>query len=135
MDNGEVMLAALAADPDDLHTRLVYADWLEEQGQGDEADRQRKWPAAKAYLQAIANEHFSWEDEDYPVDNYDRAEWLYQLVTFLERHDPNVEQFVPFDYPYEFDHVYSDEMWDHYEVYTGKSSARSTERPPFRCGC
>jgi uncharacterized protein (TIGR02996 family) len=43
-------LKALAENEDDTMTRLVYSDWLEERGEHEEADRQRKWPAAKEWL-------------------------------------------------------------------------------------
>lgn len=141
MDTREMMLAALAVDPDDLHTRLVYADWLEDQGEGDEADRQRKWPAAKAFLLDIAWKEFGYEgwmkyddsESGRRLKAEDQEEALYKLLMFLEKHEDE-EPFIPFDIPYQFD-SYSKEMWDHFEVYTGKPSARSTERPPFRCGC
>ena len=50
MDQREAFLKALAENEDDTTTRLVYADWLDEQGEHEEADRQRKWPAAKEWL-------------------------------------------------------------------------------------
>jgi uncharacterized protein (TIGR02996 family) len=43
-------LKLLAENEDDTTTRLVYADWLDERGEHEEADRQRKWPAAKEWL-------------------------------------------------------------------------------------
>lgn len=44
------LLRELAANEDDLRTRLVFADWLDASGQHAEADRHRKWPAAKSWL-------------------------------------------------------------------------------------
>jgi uncharacterized protein (TIGR02996 family) len=46
----EKFLRALAENEDDTTLHLVYADWLEEQNEYEEADRQRKWPAAKQWL-------------------------------------------------------------------------------------
>jgi uncharacterized protein (TIGR02996 family) len=43
-------LKLLAENEDDATTRLVYADWLDDHGEHEEADRQRKWPAAKEWL-------------------------------------------------------------------------------------
>lgn len=43
-------LKLLAENEDDTTTRLVFADWLDDHGEHDEADRQRKWPAAKEWL-------------------------------------------------------------------------------------
>lgn len=51
MNDQEAFLQALAANEDDVTTRMIYADWLDEHDQPEEADRQRKWPAAKAWLQ------------------------------------------------------------------------------------
>lgn len=42
MHDGETMLAQLKADPDNDTLRLIYADWLEEQGDVAEAKRFRK---------------------------------------------------------------------------------------------
>jgi uncharacterized protein (TIGR02996 family) len=50
MNDREAFLAALAANEDDVTTRMVYADWLDEHDEPEEADRMRKWPAAKAWL-------------------------------------------------------------------------------------
>ena len=46
----DAFLKALEVDDNDITTRLVYADWLDEQGEHEEAERQRKWPAAKEWL-------------------------------------------------------------------------------------
>ena len=50
-------LQALAENEDDTTTRLVFADWLDEQGEHEEADRQRNWPAAKAWLVRFFQKH------------------------------------------------------------------------------
>ena len=57
MDERGAFLAALAANEDDVTTRMVYADWLDERGEHEEADRQRKWPAAKAWLVRFAKKY------------------------------------------------------------------------------
>jgi uncharacterized protein (TIGR02996 family) len=41
MDNGEAMLAAIAANPGDDTVRLAYADLLDERGRGDDHDHDR----------------------------------------------------------------------------------------------
>lgn len=43
-------LKLLAQNEDDNVTRLIYADWLEENNQPEEASRMRKWAASKAWL-------------------------------------------------------------------------------------
>ncbi|VTU00733.1 unnamed protein product [Gemmataceae bacterium] len=74
----DAFLAALAENEDDTTTRLVYADWLDEQGEHDEADRQRKWPAAKEWLVGFcaANNHGPDEEDPY--------EWVISYADLLE---------------------------------------------------
>jgi uncharacterized protein (TIGR02996 family) len=48
-------LKAIEADPLDEVRRLVFADWLQENGEEDEADRQRAWVAAYKYLAPLAD--------------------------------------------------------------------------------
>jgi hypothetical protein len=66
-------------DPDveneeDTPTRLVYADWLDERGEHEEADRQRKWPAAKEWLVRFCRDHSGPEDNP---DNQDLDDYGY----------------------------------------------------------
>ncbi len=65
-------LKALAANEDDTKTRLVYADWLDEQGEHEEADRQRKWPAAKQWLLALCLEHTPSPDSEVAAISYEQ---------------------------------------------------------------
>jgi uncharacterized protein (TIGR02996 family) len=53
----KAFLKALKKNEDDTTTRLVYADWLDDRGEHEEADRQRKWPAAKEWLVKFCGEH------------------------------------------------------------------------------
>ena len=57
MNERDAFLRALAENEDDTPTRLVYADWLDERGEHEEADRQRKWPAAKEWLVRFFRDH------------------------------------------------------------------------------
>ena len=57
MNLRETFLEALAHDEDDTAVRLVFADWLEDQGEHEEADRQRRWPAAKEWLNRFCEEN------------------------------------------------------------------------------
>jgi uncharacterized protein (TIGR02996 family) len=47
-------LAGLAENENDDQLRLIYADWLEDQGEIEEAERQRCWRAAKDWLEVFA---------------------------------------------------------------------------------
>jgi uncharacterized protein (TIGR02996 family) len=57
MSDRNAFLKALEDNEDDTMTRLVYADWLDDRGEHEEADRQRKWPAAKAWLVQLCRDH------------------------------------------------------------------------------
>lgn len=54
---------ALAKNEDDAPLRLVFADWLDENGEHEEADRQRKWPAAKEWFVRFSRENNPKPDE------------------------------------------------------------------------
>jgi uncharacterized protein (TIGR02996 family) len=65
MNHRDAFLKALAENENDTTTRLVFADWLDEQGEHEEADRQRKWPAAKEWLVRLCNEDASYRPFSY----------------------------------------------------------------------
>jgi uncharacterized protein (TIGR02996 family) len=74
MSEREEFLRALAANEDDSTLRLIFADWLDEQGEHEEADRQRRWPAAKAWIVRLCRENNpspGADTEERPV-TYDR---------------------------------------------------------------
>lgn len=64
-------LKALEKNEDDTNTRLVFADWLDEHGQHEEADRQRKWPAAKEWLVRFCEVNNGQDDEYEWVISYE----------------------------------------------------------------
>ncbi len=69
MNAKEAFETVLQKDEDDTTTRMVYADWLDEHDQPEEADRQRKWPAAKKWLQAYAANISIYDPPDVAYDN------------------------------------------------------------------
>jgi uncharacterized protein (TIGR02996 family) len=72
-------LKALAKNEDDTTTRMVYADWLDDQGEHEEADRQRKWPAAKAWLVQFCRDH------NPPAEEAEESEeWVISYEELLE---------------------------------------------------
>jgi uncharacterized protein (TIGR02996 family) len=68
MSERDAFLKALAEDEDDTTTRLVYADWLDDHGEHEEADRQRKWTPAKAWLVQFCKDNNPAEDEEDPYE-------------------------------------------------------------------
>lgn len=57
MTSHEDFQRMMRADPHDEHTRLVYADWLEEQGLHGQARRMRWWVGAMRHLRAADGAH------------------------------------------------------------------------------
>ena len=80
---------ALEENEDDLTTRLVYADWLDDQGEHEEADRQRKYVASVRWLMDFAKKHGDdfndyFEGFEECEDNLDPSYAC--LMFFLRRH-------------------------------------------------
>ena len=67
MSERDAFLKALAENEDDTTTRLVYADWLDDRGEHEEADRMRKWDAAKAWLVKFCRVNNKYPDDEWVI--------------------------------------------------------------------
>jgi uncharacterized protein (TIGR02996 family) len=114
MNLRDAFLRALASSEDDTTTRLVYADWLDEQGEHEEADRQRRWPAAKEWLV-----RFCQENSHYAALSYEG------LIEFGRRviKEESTSERVYFDYDNEaLWHALrgsDQEFWKNWSIVTG----------------
>jgi uncharacterized protein (TIGR02996 family) len=121
VDRREEFLARVREAPEDELLRSVYADWLDEQGEHEEADRQRKFLPARRWLREFAYElDLTYEALIQAAHDYLKSGDAYCL---------------DFDTP---DLVYEgrEEFWKSFEVVTGAAvPAEKREWMFFRCAC
>lgn len=115
-DLHRAFLQAIEAEPENESHRQVYADYLDEQGEYEEAERQRRILPAVAWLKAFARKYqFAYsgywpngerdfdEEEDpevYGEETLDNTDWpLGHLIHFLDRHQPGADHFLHYDIP------------------------------------
>jgi uncharacterized protein (TIGR02996 family) len=132
-------LKTLAENEDDTTTRLIYADWLDEQGEHEEADRQRKWPAAKAWLVRFCQDHNPAPDEEDPY------EWVISYEQLLELGRKGVENATEGDIGFSCGNNQTmcdalrencQEFWKNWSTVTGiPVPADIEEQSYFRCAC
>jgi uncharacterized protein (TIGR02996 family) len=134
----KAFLKALSKNEDDTATRLVYADWLDEQGEHEEADRQRKWPASKEWLVQFCREHN-------PPDEDDPDEWFISYQQLLELGREAVEEANGGEVGFScgnnmaMSEALQDntrEFWKHWSIVTGILLPPDVEdRSYFSCAC
>jgi uncharacterized protein (TIGR02996 family) len=126
-DMRKAFLDAIKADPYDLKTRKIFADWLDEFGDDRDADlaaEQRAWTKEKqdaiVWLTEFANDlEMSYEDLMEATDAYLKKGHGYCL---------------PFETP---DRLYedNDKFWQSFELATGQSVVEEKKGMFFRCAC
>lgn len=122
----KAFLLARAADPHDMVTCKVFADWLDEHDRPEEADGHRKWTSerqeSKDWLRGFA--------EDLCMSYEFLMEITRENYTKGQYHDGYC---LPFDTP---DRVYdeSELFWRHYETVTGQQLS-GRDDTFFRCAC
>lgn len=140
MTNRQIFLDAIAADPYDLHTRKVYADWLDEYGDDRDAEEavvQRAWTRDKqdaiVYLTAFAERlgHTDYDGYTFSISYEelisaahnkinDKRDWYYYTL--------------PYDTP-EFVYEENDKFWKSFELATGVEVEENKKRNFFSCAC
>lgn len=140
MTDRETFLDALRVNEDDESTRRIYANWLEEQGEYEEAERQRQWAQAKAWLVRFCREH-----NPVPTDRYyDEFERVISYETILELGRKAVRDgnlgFSCGNNMKMCDGLreHSREFWRNWSIVTGiplPSDSSDGEMGHFRCAC
>lgn len=74
-----------AAAWDDEFPRMIYADWLDENGEVEESNRQRQYVKSEKWLRAFARE-WGFGDEDEEENHTNIESPLGQLIYFLTKH-------------------------------------------------
>lgn len=140
----QAFLKALTENEDDTLARMVYADWLEEQGEHEEADRHRQWPAAKAWLKEFCKEYNPDPGDPDPYECVIPYEELVELAREAigePRDSDDGEQWYNFSCGSNQsmrDALESNrrEFWKNWSVVTGIPLPDDIEsRSSFSCGC
>jgi uncharacterized protein (TIGR02996 family) len=134
----DAFLTALAEDEDDTTTRLVYADWLDDHGAHEEADRQRRWTPAKAWLV-----RFCQENNPAPGDDSEECVIDYETLLDLGREAVGRADRLRFGFScgnnmtmHEALWASSREFWTNWSIVTGIPLPPDVEsRSYFRCAC
>jgi len=125
MTTRQDFINAIAENPDDLPNRLIYADWLEERGEIDEALRQRDWIPAKQELMSL----MELDELPPPQTEYN----YYEFIDFLNNAS-QAGDYVSFGNKETQAEMYNrnpERIWKLWSIITG-------HRPPMECprgGC
>ena len=135
-------LAALHADPEDWDLRLVYADFLEEQGEDEEAARQRAYRTAREWMNDFARKCYDYDD--YDVDAT-AVPWSFEDVVqagidHVESGDVLVQYGSEKARNLIFEDEFRDAYWKNWEIITGKrfvpdEDGYPRDGRPFGCSC
>jgi len=91
MSDGQAILRTIVENPADDAPRLVYADWLEEQGRPERAEFIRLQIALGRMSPAEQQAHFNWSARAKALWDLYRSEWLAELP-----HPAGVDWFTEF---------------------------------------
>ena len=131
MNSRKEFLEALATNEDNASVRQRYAEWLDTQHEYDEADRQRRWPAAKKWIVEFCEEHGS-------TSEYDTKLGYEELIAAgLEALGGNRSiQCGSNEDMCDALRQHSDEFWAHWSTITGiYVSTNDDDYHGFSCAC
>jgi uncharacterized protein (TIGR02996 family) len=138
MKERSAFLRALAKNEDDTKTRLAYADWLDENGEHEEADRQRRWPAANWWLFQFCQDNNS-SDKGASVERVISCEMLIQLGReSIQRADKEGIGFGCWNNMRMSRALNenSHEFWKNWSIVTGIAVPKdAADKSFFRCSC
>lgn len=132
MNERDKFLNALQDNEDDIAVRMAFADWLDDTGEHEEADRHRKWSASKAWIILFCEDHVQgFEDVGDP-----------DFITYPSIMEMALAAAVEGESIFcgsNMDLCYSDQwqnFWKHWSVVTGiYMSPENLSKIGYRCGC
>lgn len=117
-------LDILKKNEDDLTARLIYADWLDDIGYCEEAERMRLWPESKKWVQEFA--------EELEQDYNDLLNAAKAYAEFGDCTYDNTETYKQYWSKFE-------EFWPHFSIVTGLKLQEDNEALlypcPYTCSC
>ena len=136
-DMRQVFLDAIEADPYDLDTRKVFADWLDEFGDDSDADLagvQRAWTREKQdaivwLTEYAADVRWDWDEEPQRLMTYD------ELIEAAKAHVSKRKEYHPGYLHMERLYDDNDEFWPRIELATGEKVADEDKVAFFGCAC
>jgi uncharacterized protein (TIGR02996 family) len=132
-------LQGIAAAPLDPHPKWVYADWLDDQGEYDEATEQRRWTRemleSRAWLTEFAGrlggpEYYG---DEGPVKNGPPLTYETLMEAAKSFADRGEYFHMGSNESYKGEYGKFDEFWRHYEVVTGAKPENTGGF--FSCSC
>ncbi len=142
MTEQESFELAIKKDRYDQTTRLVFADWLEENGLDDEALIQRSWTREKQesedwlrdYAEDIRNTNY-YRGEGY-YESYGRKEFSYEdLLAAARSHLETGEETAVLGLNGPDSRDTMEEFWQHYAIVTGTAVQEGYGNTFFACDC
>lgn len=80
MTEREAFHKAIAENPTDATVRLVFADWLDEQGEHEDAEELRSWVMARDWFAQLCEKHNPPPDRPDPYEERVSVEKLFEVV-------------------------------------------------------